>query len=463
MKRIEQQQNKGKAVCHTIWETDEHASHASLRGREKADVAVIGGGLTGITTALWLSRAGLRVALAEAERIGWGASGRCTGIAALSHGLFYAHLEQERGAAVTDAHAHTHAKALQAIAELSTKQGLRFGLQKTDGCLFASAPKEVHQLEQEAEAMKRAGLSVCMENPTHCLFPAKAVLKIKQAYLLNPVHYLNALVQQAELMGVRIFEHSRVVSVETDVIYTETGSIQAPYIVVASGYPIVNTPGWYFVRLEQRSVYLTFLTGGQPFTQTYMAADGNYACRPYGQGALIQINGRYVGAIEHDHENQLLRSCTDALMMQETGKSSMAIECYTPDGLPYIGAYSSRTPNLFVATGYGGNGIAGSMAAAQAISAHILGLPSDGYGIYSPQRSLNGLSLPLHLGGRYFRGMFGGSETPRCSHMGCRLQFNPSTRLWECPCHGSRFDDIGRVINAPAVRSAQLRGRNKRV
>jgi len=161
----------------------------------------------------------------------------------------------------------------------------------------------------------------------------------------------------------------------------------------------------------------------------------------------------------HEHENQVLKTCQDALQMQQTGERSTAIECYTPDSLPYIGVYSSRTPNLFVATGYGGNGIAGSMVAAHTISALILGLPSEGYEIYAPKRGVGDLLVPLHLGGRYFRGMFGGSETPRCSHMGCRLVFNPTTRLWECPCHGSRFDDIGRVLNAPAVRAARLRGR----
>ena len=97
--------------------------------------------------------------------------------------------------------------------------------------------------------------------------------------------------------------------------------------------------------------------------------------------------------------------------------------------------------------------------AAQAISARILGLPSDGYEIYSPSRGINDLAMPLQLGTRYMKGMFGGAETPRCSHMGCRLVYNPVSRLWECPCHGSSFDGIGRVVNAPAIHAAQLRGR----
>ena len=133
----------------------------------------------------------------------------------------------------------------------------------------------------------------------------------------------------------------------------------------------------------------------------------------------------------------------------------------TADGLPYIGPYGRRTPNLFVAAAYGGQGILGSITAAQVISARILGLRCEGDFIFSGQRRasasrMNELKTCLSIGAHYASGSFR-TRAPRCPHMGCRMKFNPSTRLWECPCHGSRFDGIGHWRNGPAVHDAIIR------
>ncbi len=439
-------------------EGQDTGKHSALRGRMKADVAIAGGGLTGLSVALWLSRAGLRVALAEAETIGYGASGSCCGIVTPCRGLQYAAMETKLGAAVTDAYAHTHMKAIQAIVELCTRHGLNFSIREAPGMIVVEKD-HANRLHEEAEAMKRAGLSAREEVLDPKLFARQKGLQISQVYVLDASAYLQALVTQAEATGVQIFERSRVTAVETDAVYTEGGSIQAPYIVIATGYPIVNTPGWYFIRLEQRSISLIQLTGARGPNAVFFSEDGSSACRVCGQNAVVQTSGCFVGYRKGFQEDPAAPAWAKRLGMRKTGSGTSGIETYTPDGLAYIGPYSSKTPDLFVGTGYGGNGLVGSMMAAQAISARILGLPSDGYEIYSPSRGINGLAMPLQLGTRYMKGMFGGAETPRCSHMGCRLVYNPVSRLWECPCHGSRFDGIGRVVNAPAIHAAQLRGR----
>ena len=133
----------------------------------------------------------------------------------------------------------------------------------------------------------------------------------------------------------------------------------------------------------------------------------------------------------------------------------------TADGLPYIGPYGRRTPNLFVAAAYGGQGILGSITAAQVISARILGLRCEGDFIFSGQRNaavsrMDELKTCFSIGVHYASGSFR-TRAPRCPHMGCRMKFNPSTRLWECPCHGSRFDGIGHWRNGPAVHDAIIR------
>ena len=131
----------------------------------------------------------------------------------------------------------------------------------------------------------------------------------------------------------------------------------------------------------------------------------------------------------------------------------------TPDGLPYIGHYSRKTPNLFVMTGYQDNGILMSMVGAQAISARVLGLPDDAYQIYSGQRGRGAVRAALATLGRYAGSLAARPSAPSCPHLGCKLVYDRQARIWSCPCHGSRFDDIGRILNAPAVHPARLNRR----
>lgn len=407
-----------------------------------------------MTIALWLSRAGLKVALAEAETLGYGSSGKCAGILTACRELIYSHLDEKYGASYTYAYAQTHISAIRAIHELVNRHEEQLAWQETSAIIIAVGRKKPH-LMKETEGFRRAGLDSNVVNLDPELFGEGKGIQIQPAYLMDVLSYLDFLTEFAGKLGTQIFEHSRVNAVEAEVVYTEEGSIQAPYIVIATGYPIINTPGFFFLRMEQRRIQKRYIEERVLPDRIVFASDGRYSYRPCKNGGIIQQDNGLVGVLKKEFPQIVMRLGNQPVPY----RIDEGIETYTADGFPYIGMYSARSPNLFVATGYGGNGIVGSMIAAQALTAQILGLPSQGYEIYSPQRSHAELMFPIRAGGRYMKGLFGGSEAPRCSHMGCKLAFNSLTRLWECPCHGSRFDDIGRVINAPAVKHAQLRGR----
>lgn len=421
-----------------------------LRGREKADVAIAGGGLTGLSCALWLSRVGLKVALAEAEQMGWGASGSCTGMVVSSGCLFASKMEKQQGNAALEAWVHTQQKAVQSIRELSDV--MRFGWMETNAFLFSQTRETTVLLEQEAESLKRAGAMVQMEQHVNAPLPAQAVLKMSGMGVLHTEKYLAALAEAAVQAGARLHGQSRVTAVETNRLCTQHGSIEAPYLIMATGYPIINVPGWYFLRMEQRNQQRITLSGGIPFDGIYCEAHGQYALRGLHKGALMHVSGQRVGTKQMPVFHEAISSAG----MEIAAQPENAIESFTADGLPFIGPYGRKTPNLFVASGYGGMGITGSMIAAQAISARILGLPSDGYEIYSAQHKPFDTLFAAQSAGRLLKGKMHGEQAPRCSHMGCRLQYNPHSHLWECPCHGSCFDDLGRVLHAPAVHPARL-------
>lgn len=434
----------------SFWISQETPQHPMLRGRVKTDVAVAGGGLTGLACALWLRRAGLEVALVEAECIGGGTSAHCAGIVSLSNGLLYRWLETTYGVDTVNHYAQTQQSAIRAVESLVHEGGQAWN--EISARLSGGVEQDI---DEEASAMKRAGLQAEMKKQD-----GRSMIELPRAAVIHPAEYLHMLARLAAQSGVKIYEKSRVVTLETNQIHTERGSVEAPYLIIATGYPIINVPGWYFLKIQQRKCALVPLAGEMTFDGVWIDANGKFALRPLARGALMQYVSGYAG--ERDHQEQSGRSISklaEAFGMIADEKNQMSLECYTPDGLPYIGQYGKKTPNLFVASGYGGRGIVGSMVAAQAISARILGLPSDGYEIYSGQRSMKGIHVPLSIAARYTSELIKHPSAPRCPHMGCRLVYNAVNRIWECPCHGSRFDDIGHVINAPSVRDAILENR----
>lgn len=425
----------------------------SLRGRQNVDVTVIGGGLTGLTTALWLTRAGLRVALLEARRIGSGASASCAGLVTFESGMFFKELEQCRGMAATNAFAQTQKSAFRALRELCEELGPQCGWRDTDVQIVADTEKAFEGLSQEAEAMRRAGVTSALTRSTQCPLPAVGALTLKDMGIVDTAAFLKAAAGQADKEGVKIYERSRVVALETNLAFTERGSVAAPYLVVATGYPIVNVPGWYFLRLVQRRGWRVEMEGRVPFEGAYLSPDGRYFLHRVRDGAMLTFAE---GKEKRMPREQFEAEYAQLLGIHTVKEIAGGVEAFTADGLPFIGPYSAKTPNLFVATGYGKRGLLGAMTAAQAISARILGLPGEGYALYSGQRRSD-FRLPLHIAGEYLFGLLAHPTAPRCPHMGCKLVYNAATRLWECPCHGSRFDDIGHVISAPAVHDAQLR------
>jgi len=125
-------------------------------------------------------------------------------------------------------------------------------------------------------------------------------------------------------------------------------------------------------------------------------------------------------------------------------------DCMTLDGIPYIGHYSKSTPNIYVATGFNKWGMTSSMVSAMILTDMVLGRRNEYAPVFSPQRSI--LKPQLLVNGAEAITNLLSPNTKRCSHMGCALKWNPTEQTWDCPCHGSRFNKNGALIDNPATR-----------
>lgn len=445
----------------TFWAVDDLGHFPPLRGFHQADAVVVGGGFTGITTALWLCRAGLRVTLLEGETLACGASSRCAGMLSLSDRLLLARLEQQRGSAVAVAYLHAQMAAFGAIRTLAKEAADGLDWQDADACLLCGSKRA--DLHAEAALLRRAGAAAEESPGGSAPLPAQKLLTLRDMAHLHPMKYFRHLTQAALDLGLTICEHSRVIALETDLAQTAEGAVKAPYLVIATGYPIINVPGWYFLRLSQRRRYLAPVADNRVGETMFFGGGGQYGLRSLPRGMLVQLDGGRVGFRGERSSHTLWQQHFGHYLAQPPALYG-GVETFSADGLPYIGVYSSKTPNLFVATGYGGKGLLGSMTAAQLISARVLGLGAESSFVFSGQRSGYAVTAAEALSALAMGGSYLGSQlrpfAPRCPHMGCKLVYSRQSRLWECPCHGSRFDDIGHLLTPPATGPATIRRRH---
>ena len=131
-------------------------------------------------------------------------------------------------------------------------------------------------------------------------------------------------------------------------------------------------------------------------------------------------------------------------------------DCMSLDGVPYIGQYSRRTPGLYVATGFNKWGMTSAMVAALMLSDRIAGHRSPYESVFSPSRSILRPQLAVNAAGAVLNLLT--PTAPRCPHLGCALKWNPQEHTWDCPCHGSRFTEDGKLLDNPATGDLKRRG-----
>ena len=452
---------------HPIWLADNKTAYPPLRGRQQAEAVVIGGGLCGVTTAYLLVLGGMNVMLLEADRLGHGSSGHTMAKVTAQHGLIYSRLKKQWGREVAKAYAASQTGALNAMAELVEGRHISCSWTWQDASLCALNQEEENLLEIEEEAAQEAGLAASLKPDGGCPIPVRKLLTLQAQAMFDPYAYLCALSDAITSMGGRIHEDSRVVAINTQSVSTETGSVHSPFVIIATHFPIINFPGLYFLRARQQRSHVAALEGVPFFQGMYLhIGEGGFSLRRQGGLALLGAFDYTCGSHTDVNYDELLRRKAAQFLPDSRPIAAWhSQDLISADGLPFIGPYSRRTPNHFVAAGFSKWGMTNSMAAAQAISARILGEALPEAAIFDPARSFKNSMPPVlktltSTTASYLLG-FPRKSAPRCPHMGCKLKYVGAAASWDCPCHGSRFDSIGRIKNGPAVRPALIRNKNR--
>ena len=383
----------------SIWsKTCKQKKRTALAGEIRADVAVIGGGMTGILTAWHLEQAGICTVILEADQIGGGQTKNTTAKITSQHGMFCHRFLEKKG----------EEKARNYVQDVY------------------SSDKE--KLRQEIEAARRLGINASfvehIEIPVSC---AGAVMFPHQA-AFHPLKFLEALA-----WNLTVYEDTLVTEVRGHQVKTSCGSVKADKIIFAAHRTGENQAGGQYENLKK--------TAAEMYPQSQVTA------------------------------------CWSAQ------------DCITADGIPFIGRYSEERPDWFVATGFQKWGMSSAMVSAMLLRDMICGISNPYKDIFVPSRfsaeeipqimkdsgkAVKGLTkrffhLPGGTADELLRGHGAVTDTPQgkagvykteegklcqvdivCPHMGCELNWNPEELTWDCPCHGSRFDREGNLIDGPA-------------
>ncbi|OZM82272.1 FAD-dependent oxidoreductase [Pseudonocardia sp. MH-G8] len=459
------------------------------------DVLVLGGGISGLTTALLLKRRGARVAVVEAGRVGAGVSGNNTAKVTALQSTMLSSIAAVRGSAVADEYAARSLAAVDQVAALALELGIDCDMQRRDACTVAVQDLDLSGIEREFEAARHAGLPVEMTASADLPYPVAGAVRLADQVEFHPVKYVAGLAAAVDGDGCHVFEDTRALGVtDSSPVLVETthGPLHGERVVVATHYPVWDR-GLYFARMEAGRSYCVAgkVRGAPARAMSITTGDATWSYRSAGDLQIVLGQGHATGArgVDGSRYAAVERHLREHWDVEQVTHRWSAQDPMPYDHTPLIGTYLPGSSRMYVATGFAKWGLSGATMAASILSEQLAGGP--GSDTFSPHRlSPRGLPQLARMNAKVGVDLVGDRLLPgqissaaelapgsagvvrsgtertgvyrdedgalhavsmRCTHLGCLVRFNAAETSWDCPCHGSRFDVDGAVLEGPAV------------
>ena len=476
-----------------------------LASAARADVCIVGAGIAGLTTAYLLTKEGKRVIVVDDGPTAGGETCRTTAHLVSALDDRFDHLEHLHGAEGARLAAQSHAAAIDRIERIAGDEHIDCDFTRLDGYLFVPPGDDLSQLDDELQACHRAGLTDVsrVERAPIPTFDTGPALRFPRQGQFHILKYLNGVAEAAKRQGAAIYNGTHVDRIEGGKharVETSRGAITADAIVVATNSPVNDLVAIH----TKQAAYRTFVVGARvkrdsvPQVLLWDTPD------PYHYVRLQRAGGHdvlIVGGEDHktgqandaEQRFQRLQQWTRERFPVERFEFQWSGQVLEPvDGLALIGRNPLDSDNVYIATGDSGNGMTHGTIAGVLLTDLIAGRTNPWEKLYDPSRKTLGATREfakenLNVAAQYAdlvtpgelddvsqikagegailrRGVAkvavyrddGGALHERsafCTHLGCVVQWNSLEQTWDCPCHGSRFQTDGHVVNGPAIRA----------
>jgi len=466
------------------------------------DVVIVGGGITGITTALLMQNAGLKCLVLESNNLCFGTTGGTTAHINTLLEVPYSTVEKNFNKEKSKLVASSVKEAVSIIKQNVEKYDIDCEFEMTTAALFAKTDKQKEELDKISKATADAGIDIEFINKISIPIKFLKAMQVEGQARFNPVRYVYALAEEFEKAGGVIVQQCRFLSADENEnvnIETSKGKCTTKFLIYATHIPPgINLLHFRCVPMRTYAMAVTLNSGEYPEDLLYDMYD------PYNYYRSQEIDGKkyfIVGGYDHKtahEENQEycflkleshIRKYFDVKQIDYKWSSQFYV---SPDGLPYIGQLPGHS-KIFVATGFNGNGMPYSTVSALLLKKILCNEDSPYRDLYDPNRLKlaaglsNFVSHNVDVVKQFVGKMFSGEElhqlaelatgegkivefedekiaiykdesgavhalSPTCTHAGCEVKWNNAELTWDCPCHGTRYSYDGRVMNGPATK-----------
>src|SRR3954451_19006050 len=499
---------EGKST--SLWvDTAPETDYPVLRAGLHVDVAVLGGGIAGLTTALLLKRDGAKVAVVEAGRVGAGVTAYTTAKVTSLHSIQYQSVESSFGEDGARAYAEANEAGLERVAGFIDELGIDCDWRRKPAYTYAEDESDRGKVEDEVEAAVRAGLPATFTTETDLPWPVAAAIRVEDQAEFHPRRYLIALAEEVDGGGSHVFERSRAIAVaggrERVRVSTTRGELTADQVVVATHFPFLDRGG-YFARMHPERSYglgLYLKRGAKAPQGMYLSTESpshTVRSHPTDRGEMVITGGEShktgqggdtAARVARLERLARERFDVDAIEYRWSTQDNMPV-----DGVPFIGRLAPFQKRLWVATGFMKWGLTNGTAAGMILTDLIGGRDNPWADLFDATRFKPIASAKelvkenANVGARFVRDHIGRPDvrsvdalapgqagivrrgagkvaayreedgtlhtiSPVCTHLGCQGKWNDAETSADCPSHGSRCDFTGRVIQGPAVKDLE--------
>ncbi len=420
-------------------------SFNSLKDNIKTDVLIIGGGMAGLLCAYFLKKKGIDYIVVEGDKIGNGITKNTTAKVTAQHGLLYNSLIKSAGYEKAKQYLDINLWAVEEFRRLCKNINCNF----QDKPAYVYSLKNRREIEEEVSAVNKLGFNAEFADNLPLPFKTEGAVKFADQGQFNPMKFIEHISQE-----LNIYENTFIEKVSNNTAFTNHGNIKADRIIIATHYPLINLSGLYSLKLYQHRSYVLALDNAADVSGMYVdEAKNGMSFRNY-ENLLLVGGGDHRTGKEGGSWNEL-RAFAKKYYPNAIEKYAWATQdCMSLDNVPYIGQISSNYSNIYVTTGFNKWGMTSSMVSGAILADAIEGIQNPFQHVFNPSRSMLKKQLAsnvLEAGVNLLS-----FKTKRCSHLGCALKWNSNEKTWDCPCHGSRYTEGGKVIDNPAKKNINI-------